>query len=153
MIAELHTSFPERFAERKKLWLLANNGSRSEVELEGHWLHKGGVVLKFAGVDSISAAEALAGSEVQIPASERAELDAGAAYISDLVGCVVIDQAHGELGMIEAVQFGAGEAPLLVVKKDKRELLVPFAQEFVRELKPGQKELLVRLPEGLLDFE
>ena len=32
-----------------------------EVALLHHWLHKGGVVLHFAGVDSISAAEELAG--------------------------------------------------------------------------------------------
>src|ERR1039458_9089724 len=60
VFAEILTDFPEKFAERKRLWLMAQDASGAsprEVELIGHWLHKGGVVLHFAGVDSISAAE------------------------------------------------------------------------------------------------
>jgi 16S rRNA processing protein RimM len=160
VMADLHTSFPERFAERKSVWLLGNDGGRREAELEAHWLHKGGIVLKFAGVDSITAAEALAGAEVQIARSERVELADGEAYISDLVGCRVIDEIAGELGVIEVVQFGAGEAPLLVVRRSnieagavKKEFLVPFAQEFLREMDAEKKILKVKLPEGLADLE
>ena len=93
----MHTSFPERFAERHELSALAKNGSRRELQLEEHWFHKGGVVLKFAGVESISDAERLAGMELQIPAEQRAKLEAGAAYVSDLVGCEVLVQ-RGALG-------------------------------------------------------
>ena len=92
VLAELHTSFPERFAERRELSALAANGTRRELQLEEHWFHKGGVVLKFAGVESISDAELLAGMELQIPQEQRAELEAGAAYVSDLVGCEVLVQ-------------------------------------------------------------
>src|SRR5215467_7407764 len=75
--AALFTDFPERFATRKRLLLLeteARGGGRRELELEDFWLHKSGVVLKFAGVDSISQAETLVGCEIQIPRAERAEL-------------------------------------------------------------------------------
>jgi 16S rRNA processing protein RimM len=73
------------------------------------------LVLKFLGVDSISEAEALIGCELQVPQSQRAELEAGWSYVNDLVGCAVLD--HGrEIGRIEDVQFGAGEAPLLMVR-------------------------------------
>src|SRR5215467_11858712 len=85
--AALLTDFPERFAERKRLFALDERDRRREVQLEDHWFHKGGVVLKFAGVDSISQAEELIGCEIQIPASERAELEDDSVYISDLVGC------------------------------------------------------------------
>jgi len=42
------------------------------------------MVLKFAGVDSISEAETLVRCELQIPVDERAELEPGSAYVSDL---------------------------------------------------------------------
>ncbi len=113
--AELHTSFPERFAERRELSGLAKDGSRRELHLEEHWFHKGHVVLKFAGVESISDAERLAGMELQIPAEQRAELEAGEAYVSDLVGCEVVNRGS-VIGSVADVQFGAGEAPLLVVR-------------------------------------
>ena len=47
-MAELHTDFPERFQQRRQLSGLAANGSRRELQVEEHWFHKGGVVLKFA---------------------------------------------------------------------------------------------------------
>ena len=37
--AELLTDFPERFAERRRLFVLEASGRR-ELELEAHWRHK-----------------------------------------------------------------------------------------------------------------
>ena len=149
--AELHTDFPERFVQRKRVFALAADGARRPLELEQSWEHKGGIVLKFRGVDSIADAEKLVGSEIQIPQEERAPLRPGAAYIADLVGCTVIARGR-ELGKIEDVQFGAGDAPLLVVKGEK-EYLVPFAEEFVRSLDVERKRLEMALPEGLLELD
>jgi len=150
--ADLHTDFPERFAERKQLSALAPDGSRRALQLEEFWLHKGRVVLKFAGVDSITDAEALAGYEVQVPAAERAPLPEGAAYISDLVGVSLYD--GGQLvGKVSDVQAGAGAGPLLVVKIGQRELLVPFVTEFVKSLDLQGKRLEMALPAGLLELD
>src|ERR1700759_248340 len=87
VFAEILTDFPDKFAERKRLWLLREALSPREVELLHHWLHKGGIVLHFAGVDSISGAEELAGMVVAIPHAERAPLAEGDVYIGDLIGC------------------------------------------------------------------
>src|SRR5437016_14454861 len=64
--ATLFTDFPERFASRKQLFGLDSKGQRHELSLQDHWPHKGQIVLKFAGVDSISQAEMLIGWEIQI---------------------------------------------------------------------------------------
>ncbi|HLW51794.1 MAG TPA: ribosome maturation factor RimM [Candidatus Angelobacter sp.] len=148
--ALLLTDFPERFATRKRLFL-AKDGRRRKMELEDHWFHKGGVVLKFLGVDSISQAEELAGCEVQIPRAERAELESGSVYVADLVGCTVSDSGR-EIGRIEDVQFGAGEAPLLVIRGEK-EYLVPFAEAYIARLAPAEKRLEMKLPEGMLELD
>ena len=150
--AELHTSFPERFAERHELSGLAADGSRRELQLEEHWFHKGHVILKFAGVESISDAERLAGLELQIPAEQRAELEAGAAYVSDLVGCEVVNRGS-VVGAVTAVQFGAGEAPLLVVKRGEQEFLVPYAEAFLKNADLAARRIEFELPEGLLEVQ
>jgi 16S rRNA processing protein RimM len=158
--AELLTDFPERFADRRRVQLLFRSGERSGqlsgFEIEDFWPHKGRVVLKFAGVDSISDAEKLAGADVQIPKVERAPLEGNAAYASDLVGCAVFEVGGGirrELGVIDDVLAGAGEAPLLVVKSGGRELLIPFAEEFLRKLDIAGRTVEMALPEGLLDVD
>lgn len=149
--AALLTDFPERFAARKRLFALNAGSDRRELELEDHWFHKGGVVLKFSGFDSISQAEALVGCEIQIPAAERAPLENGSVYVSDLVGCSVADSGR-EIGRIEDVQFGAGEAPLLVVKGQK-EYLIPFAAAYIEKIAPAEKRLEMKLPEGMLELD
>ena len=151
--AALLTDFPERFATRRQLLALHGDGRRSQLELEDHWFHKGGVVLKFAGVDSISQAETLVGCEIQIPRAERAELPEGSVYISDLIGCVVSDGGR-EIGRVRDVQFGAGEAPLLLIEAGgKREFLVPFATEFLENVDLERKQVSMKLPAGLLEID
>jgi 16S rRNA processing protein RimM len=157
VLADLHTDFPERFEERRELAGLAANGERRELHLEEHWFHKGGIVLKFAGVDSISDAEKLAGWEVQIPREQRAELEAGATYVSELVGCEVWIAAQPDeklLGRVADVDLSGGAAPLLVVRgSDGQEYLVPYAEEFLRSVSLEQRRIEMKLPEGLLELQ
>ncbi len=194
VFAEILTDFPEKFAERKQLWLLspqeattASRGPRvlatdvpakagsaagagarpvgldaraatpapRQVELQNHWLHKGGVVLHFAKVDSISAAELLAGMIVAIPRAERAALSSDEVYVGDLIGCVLVDVGGAEpvrVGEIEDVDRSGGAAPLLVVQGAKGEVLVPFAKSFLRKIDLEAKRVEMALPEGLVDL-
>jgi 16S rRNA processing protein RimM len=142
---------------------LAADGSRRELQVEEHWFHKRGVVLKFAGVDCISDAEQLAGTELQVPREQRTKLEAGAAYVSEIVGCEVwVGGANDRclLGAVTEVQFGAGEAPLLVVRQRAepdenswREFLVPYAEEFVETADLAKRRIEMQVPEGLLELQ
>ncbi len=154
--AEVHSDVPERLRLGMKLWALAklapeSKEARRELEVEGLWPHKGLVVLKFRGVDSMNDAELLIGSELQIPQAERADLDTGWTYVSELIGCTVFDGAR-EVGRIEDVQFGAGEAPLLIVAdRAGRKYDVPFAEAYLQGVDIVQRQVRMNLPEGLLE--
>jgi 16S rRNA processing protein RimM len=149
---EVHSDVPGRFAQGMKLFALpSGDEKRRELEVEDLWPHKEWLVLKFQGVDSITDAEALVGCELQVPSSQRAELGAGWNYVSDLVGCTVLDHGH-EIGRIADVQFGAGEAPLLVVADGAgRKLDVPFAEVYLERVDIVQRQVRMNLPEGMLE--
>ena len=150
--AEVHSDVPDRFSVGMKLSALAKSGdSRREIEIEELWPHKGLLVLKFFGIDSISDAEALIGSELQVPRADRAELEQGWNYVGDLVGCVVFD--HGsKIGQIEDIQFGAGEAPLLIVAgTNGSKYDVPFAEAYLEAVDLKQKQVRMKLPQGMLE--
>jgi 16S rRNA processing protein RimM len=151
---ELHTDVPGRIRQDLRLWALAKDGQRREVTVEDLWPHKNFLVLKFRGVETINDAEWLVGAELQLPRSERAELELGWTYLSDLIGCTVFDGPR-EIGAIEDVQFGAGEAPLLVVRgKEQRSKLpyeIPFADAYLEKLDLERKQVRMKLPEGLLE--
>jgi 16S rRNA processing protein RimM len=154
--AEVHSDVPGRFAEGMRLSALldprqATDAGRRELEVESLWPHKGLLVLKFTGVDSISQAEALVGCELQVPLSQRAQLDPGWTYVSDLVGCAVLDHGH-EVGRIQDVQFGAGEAPLLIVVDGAGEKFdVPFAEAYLDGVDMARKQVCMSLPDGMLE--
>lgn len=148
---EVHTDVPDRFTEGMRLFALDKPGSRRrELQVEGLWPHKGLLVMKFSGVDSIDDAELLIGAELQVPASERARLEEGWNYVSDLVGCTVLD--HGvEIGGIEDVQFGAGEAPLLLVASAAgKKFDIPFAEAYLERVDTTERVVRLNLPEGML---
>ncbi|MBV9610304.1 MAG: 16S rRNA processing protein RimM [Acidobacteria bacterium] len=152
--ADNHTDFPERFEERRRLFALTASGRR-ELHVDEHWMHKGRIVLKFAGIESITEAEALVGAELQVPRNERVALEAASVYLSDLVGCAVVDRDR-DLGRITDVQFGTGEAPLLVVaavRSSARELLIPFAAEYIQRIDIAANRIDMALPEGMLELD
>ena len=134
-----------------------------EVQLVHHWMHKGGIVLHFAGVDSISAAEELAGCIVAIPREERAALDQGDVYIGDLIGCTLVDVAATEpvtVGEIQDVDRSAGPVAMLVVRPSRPEgrrasddeILIPFAKDYLRRVDIDAKRVEMALPEGLVEL-
>ena len=144
--AELLTEFPDRFHPGRKLSLW-KGGERRSCLLEESWFHKGGIILKFAGVEDISSAETLAGWEVQIPRNSRAPLEGSAVYLSDLVGCRMVERGV-ELGRVQGVDDRVG-TPVLVVETPRGELLVPFAAEICRRVDTEAGLVEVELPEGL----
>jgi 16S rRNA processing protein RimM len=166
VFADILTDFPEKFAERKRLWLLADSAAKSarltaisasprEVELIDHWPHKGGIVLHFAGTDSISAAETLKGLVVAIPRVERAALGEDEVYTGDLIGCALIDVAGTEpvtVGKIESVDRTSGPVALLVVQSAAGEVLVPFAKSYLRSIDLKARRVEMALPAGLVEL-
>jgi 16S rRNA processing protein RimM len=155
VLADILTDFPEKFSERKRLWLSAADASNPrEVTLEAHWEHKGRIVLKFEGVDSITDAEKLAGNLVQIAAADRTQLEAGAFYVSDLIGNTLVDTGvmpPRTVGRIDDVQQGVGAAPLLIVKDGQREFEIPYAEAYIVRFDREARVLEMKLPEGLLE--
>jgi 16S rRNA processing protein RimM len=160
VFADILTDFPEKFAERRHLWLIAADAPATPpaprpMELTGHWPHKGGIVLHFAGIDSISAAETLSGLAVAIPRAERAVLGEDEAYVGDLIGCTLFDVAGTEtipVGVIEDVDRTAGEVALLVVRRAREEILIPFAKTYLRKIDLDARRIEMSLPEGLIDL-
>ena len=166
VFAEILSDFPEKFAQRRSLWLLAHpaSGPASShasaapprpVALATHWLHKGGVVLHFAGIDSIVDAQSLIGLVVAVPRAERAALAEDEVYVSDLIGCTLVDVASNPprvVGAIQDVDQTAGEVALLIVQGLSGEILVPFAKSFLRKIDLEAQRVEMALPEGLIDL-
>lgn len=169
LLAELFTDFPKRFEEQRRVFLAAPNFNGDEAEaraaeVAAFWLpvgrNEGRVVLQFAGIDTISDAETIAGLDVIIPREERLSLEDDSVYISELIGCTVYDGPK-EIGVVDDVQFAMtadggrrldDAAPLLAVASaEEDEILLPFAKAFLVRVDTEAKRIEMKLPEGLIE--
>jgi 16S rRNA processing protein RimM len=137
---------PERFQALEEVFLF---GAGTRYEVESTWFHQGTLIFKFRGVDSISQAELLTGSEVRVPLEQRTPLEPGEFFQDDLLGCQVVDRRTGQsLGKVSGWEDGGGTG-LLVVDGG---LLIPFARSICVEIDPAARRIAVDLPEGLKDL-
>jgi 16S rRNA processing protein RimM len=156
ILADILTDFPERFTDRKRLFLVRSETSEAdvrEIALERHWLHKGRVVLKFAGIDSINDADPMRELLVAVPANERAPLPEDTVYISDLLGCEIVDVSGPAPASIGEVRDFDRDAGLLSVETPSGgEALIPFAKAYLVRMDLAGKRIEMRLPAGLLEI-
>jgi len=169
VLAELFTDFPERFEDQRRVFLAAPGFAGEEAEARSaevvaFWLpvgkNEGRVVLQFAGIDTISEAESIAGQDVLVPREERLRLDDDSVYISELIGCTVFDGSLS-VGVVDEVQFAMtadggrkldDAAPLLAVRSPEGdEILIPFAKAFLVAVNTEAKRIEMTLPEGLIE--
>ena len=155
--AEIKTDFPDRFQAGAEFFLARNPEADAARRflLESAWFHKGQVILKFAGVNSISEAEVLSGMEVLIPRAQRRELSAGTYYLGDLIGCSVVDGTR-EIGRVADWEDTSGMILLHVEVpqqgSQRVEVLIPFAEEICTSVDLAGRVIRVQLPEGLLEL-
>ncbi|HEY4362374.1 MAG TPA: ribosome maturation factor RimM [Bryobacteraceae bacterium] len=152
LTAEVYSSQPGR-AEKLREVRLEKGGIGRPAEVERAWYHGGRLVLKFAGIDSISDAEPWEGSDVLVKEEDRVKPAEGEYSHQDLIGCTLVDEAGGNtVGVVRGVE-DYGAAPLLKVEAvEGREILVPFARVICREIDVAAKTIRVQLPAGLLDL-
>jgi 16S rRNA processing protein RimM len=153
VLADLYTDFPDRFNQLREVWLVSNEGTqRVRMTLEETWEHKGRIVLKFTGIDSISDAAVFANYWVEIPKDQAMPLPDGSYFDHDLVGCVVKDISGKRIGTVIEVLHFAGNSQLLV-EDGGRERLIPAVESICVQISIGDKQIVIDPPQGLLDLD
>jgi len=152
-----HTEFPERFLDMQEVRLFARNDQEPRLirEVESVRFHKGAVILKLAGVDSISDAQALRGMYIKVSTDEVVPLPEGTYYIFQLIGLECVTTGGERLGhMIDVLQTGAND--VYVVKPPpgltaQKEILIPVLPHVVLEVDLERGQVLIELIDGLLE--
>ena len=152
--AEILTDFPERFQQLKTVFLEVPGKAPRSIHLERSWPHKGRIILKFDGVDSINSADLLRGLQVLVPWQDRAELPPNHYYRCDLHGCRVVVERNGqEIGIVTEVEPTGGVDVLHVTPAGgKAEVLIPLAQEICTRIDVESRTILIDPPEDLLEL-
>ncbi|MEB3829406.1 ribosome maturation factor RimM [Phormidium sp. CCY1219] len=167
-----YSDFPDRFLQPGERWLLHPDNSQPEPVqfLSGRFLENKGIyVVQIEGIGDRTHAEALRGSLLLVPESDRPPLEADEFHVRDLIGLEVYHSNTKEfIGTV--VDFIPAGNDLLAVRphptdnggnngknsgqknKKPQDILIPFVMEIVPlvDLEVGRVE--INPPPGLLDI-
>ena len=154
VLAEPLTDFSLRFQGLLQVFLENPGKAPQSIRVENVWSHKGRVVIKFSGVDSITSASCLKGRHVLIPVEERMPLPPNHYYLWELQGCQVVTERQGrrvEVGTVTDIE-PTGGVDVLHVATSRGEVLIPLAQAICTKIDTETRTILVDPPEDLLDL-
>jgi 16S rRNA processing protein RimM len=149
VIVNLETDFPE---ERFRVGEVLLVGPAADAhEITDVRFHQGRPVIGLRGVETMNDAEALAGFELNVPASSVPSLPAGTFYRHDLVGCEVADINGQPVGRVTHVE-GSLERSRLVVAGRQGEVLIPLVADICVSIDTAAQRIVVNPPDGLIEL-
>jgi 16S rRNA processing protein RimM len=151
VIVNPETDFPEQRFRAGARFYVRRGGHLEHLDVSASRLHQGRPILVIDGIDSMTAAEALAGLELRVPDTDLEALEDGTYYRHQLVGCRVETVDGRAVGVVTAVS-GPLERSHLVVHGDGGEVLVPLVAPICRVIEPATGRIVIDPPPGLLEL-
>lgn len=111
---------------------------------------KNTALVYFEDMDHIDEAQKLVKSNLYLPLSTLPKKEGNHFYFHEIIGYHLVDEKEGLLGSIEKVLDYPQQA-LFQIKYKGKEVLVPVNDNVIVEVRRSNKEILVKLPEGLLE--
>jgi len=112
---------------------------------------KGFAKIKFSGVDTEEQSKSLVKKPVHLPLTHLPKLEGNQFYFHEVVGYKVEDTTRGDIGeIVQVVELNNN--PLLEIKFEGKEILIPLQDEFIVEINKKDKIFKVNCPEGLIDL-
>lgn len=150
VIVDPVTDFPEeRFKPGSVLYRRTGDAVES-LTIESLRFHRGRPIVGLAGVETMNAAEALAGTELRVGTDALQPLPSSAFYHHDLIGCGVETPRGEPIGLVLRVE-GTGTGSRLVVGGNDGEILIPLVEGICVAFDIAGRTIVVEPPQGLLE--
>jgi 16S rRNA processing protein RimM len=140
------------FAPGRELWVVDLGGDTvaGPLKVERSRSYHREWLVKFAGVEDRDALDPFRGQFLGVPIEAVGPLGDDEVYLHELDGFSVRLADDTPLGLVTAVyELPAGI--MIEVQGPKREFLLPYKKEFVKQVDRAGRRLVVTPPEGLLE--
>jgi len=145
----------ERFKVGQKVSVVKDDQLLDEVTIASSQLHKGTYIMGFEEYHNINQIEHFKGGWLMIDGKEQQALPEDEFYQHQIVGLNVVTTEGKDLGTIKEI-LSLGSNDVWVVKRceaKKKDALIPYIEDVVKEVDLTKGEVLVELMEGLIDDE
>lgn len=144
-----HTDNPNRFDQIQRVFF-KDAAEWRELKIESYRRLREFILLKFLGIDDLTAATALGRGLMMIPRSERPELSNGRYYYDQIEGLKVFTTGGKYLGVIVRI-LETGANDVYIIKDGPKETLIPALKSVIKEIDLKQTRMLVEPLPGLLE--
>lgn len=144
------SDFEERFTSGEKVYL------ETETELipltiAAHRVHKGFDLIQFEEFNNINDVEKYKGMMLQIKETQLTELTEHEFYYYEIIGCEVFTLDGELVGKVKEILAPGANDVWVVQRKGKKDALIPYIGQVVKEIDVQNKKVRIEPMEGLLD--
>ncbi|MFM9073952.1 MAG: ribosome maturation factor RimM [Bacteroidota bacterium] len=107
--------------------------------------------MKLSESNTLESAKALRGRSVFLEKKGRPKAAPGTVHDDEIIGFSVSDLTLGLIGAVENVSRQGGRG-FLLIKKERREIIIPMDGPFITAIRKKEKKIEVDLPDGFLDL-
>ncbi|GAF23333.1 MULTISPECIES: ribosome maturation factor RimM [Shouchella] len=142
----------ERFAVGSQLKIASSPDERGTmISVKSHRKHKNFDLLTFEGYTNINEVEVFKGNYLYVSEQQLSELGEHEFYYHEIIGCQAVDEDGHSLGVIkDIIETGANDV-WVVERKGKKDLLLPYIEDVIKEVNIDEGTVKVHLLEGLDD--
>jgi len=151
VLVKLDTDEPEIYENMESVFVALRN-NLVPFFISKCRLHKSALLrIDFEELNSEDDADKIMGAELYLPLSFLPKLTGNKFYFHEVIGFKVIDEVHGDIGIIQSVNDTTSQALFEILKGDIQ-LLIPINDNIITKVDRENKTILVTTPEGLVDL-
>jgi 16S rRNA processing protein RimM len=146
----LNVDVPEKYNQLDSVFAEINN-DLIPFTIEQIRVKKNLAYVKLKDIDKIEQAEKMLKAELYLPASTLPVLKGNNFYLHEVIGYKIMDNIHGDIGILESMLELPGQR-ILQIMKEHKEILIPLNVDFVTKVDRDNKTLYITSPDGLIDI-
>src|SRR5215469_3505721 len=140
----------ESFPTLKTITIQTRSQCREYQLLTAAPAGRGMLKIELAGIADAQAAEGLKGGIVMVSRASLPPIKPSEFYYFQAIGCEVLLTDHTRLGTIAEV-FSNGANDVLVVRGERREVLVPVIEDIVKSIDLDSRRVVIESVPGLIE--
>jgi len=145
------SDIPDRFKSLKRVYIQTPSGEIKKYYIKRVREIKGGILVSFDPPISMEEAKTLVKGYIKVPENEIPVLDKDTYYHFEILGMKVFTTSGEYIGKVVDI-MSTGSNDVYVVRKGKKEYLIPAIKDVIREVNVGEKKMTIFPIEGLLSL-
>ena len=105
----------------------------------------------FEDVNSEEESDFIMKAGIYLPLNLLPKLEGNQFYFHEIIGFHVIDEIHGDVGVLVYINDKAAQ-PMFEIENGDVEIFIPMIDDFIKKIDRKNKQIHVKTPEGLIDL-